>query len=627
MSRRLSALLLILILPLAFPPVVGAAPLAVPTAPPVGQCVQRSETFDGPGAGGIGTATYTDYYLEVNEFVADGGCGATFTLPAGRVIYVQGSRAFPLGPSGSFDLIGLVTSPFETVYSVVADAGTNTTDIAEDVTVGLSLQFSLHPELVEGGDWVPGDPWGGWLRVRVRHDAPPATATPTLTPTVTGTPVPGNCVPYILSHLTFTQVSRSAPFLVRLIDTPATTIYAGMVRAFVHHHNSAITANQLFLEGDVYYASNVADWDAGNSEFTVHLIKGDLGTPPFAADVVIEVEVCDDIQEDFPDASPGCFVLRAPNDYNEVAPTTIVVGTSEFLIRFIARSTADTQVFFQETVFNPDTLTFIGDTATQTYPSGLMDIYSRDVTLPAGDTYAFVEICGTVATFTPSPTLSPTVTNTAGSATPTLVPAGTVTNTPTRTSTGTATGTATATVTATATSTATSSFTPVATYAGDCTGVDPARDLECTQVALLQTIVAQENTVVIQYPTLPVPTGRATLTPGLDFAAAVATSQALVGDREPFASTGKIAELATGVVTMLSANQNAPQCDAALDPRFDVLNFGLFPMPGEGVRQGFCWVIEQTEVQREWLRMISVAFATLMLWRWLQRHLEKMGDV
>lgn len=612
-AMRRRYLLLVLAAAFMLPVFVVAAPAMAPTAPGAGNCVQRVDSFSGPGPGGVGISDYNDYYLEVQQFVADGGCGASFVLPAGTLVNVQGSRLFPDIAVVTYDLQALITEPVLEGFDV--GLSITTVDIAEHKSAGSPLHMALRPVLSESGPFTAGDAWTGWLKLRVRLDA---TFTPTV-PVFTNTPGPSeDCVAYTLSHTAFTDVSRPAPFLVRMLSTPAVSVYAGMVRATVTHFNGAFAPNDLFLVGDIYYASLVADWDAGNSEFTVHLSKRDLGTPPYADDSVIQVEVCNDLPDEPPAATSGCFVVDAPSDYN-YPPLIVAVGTSSFLLRFLSRSTDDVQIFFQEDIFDADTLVSLGETSTQTYPSGVMQISSRDVAAPNGDTFGFVEVCGVTATYTPSVTPSTTV---SPSPSLTLVPAATGSATATRTNTRTNTATSTRTNTASATGTSTNTSTPpfTATMRPEC-ATPVGRPIECDLLDLQQTELSLDATWVAANPTFGgVPP---TVGPSATFPAGLVE----LCDRDPFASAcDGLAAVQTAVV-LLDVHTNTVQCT---DVHFiEPLSTGPWALDEQGVNDGFCWFVQRAEQYHfiDFTKGFSVVFSGLALLSYFWISARRLGDV
>lgn len=612
---RVRYLLLVLSVALLLPVAVGSAPLMAPTAPGAGNCVQRVDTFEAPGPGGVGLAIYNEYYLEVQEFVADGGCGASFTLPAGTLVYVQASQLFPTLSVVTYDLEALITEPVLEGFDV--GLSITTVDIAEHKPAGSPLHMALRPVLTETSEFSAGDPWTGWLKLRVRLDADPTPTVPVFTPAPSE-----DCVPYVLTTSLVT-VSRSTPFLVRMLDTPATTIYAGMLRAFVHHFNGAFPANELFLVGDIYYAGLIKDYDSGSSEFTVHLVKGDLGTPPFAADSVVVVEVCNDLPDEPPDATPGCFVVDAPSDYN-YPPLVVAVGTSSFLLRFLSRSTANVQVFFNSTAFDGDSLTSIGETSTQTYASGLMTIYARDVVAPNGDTYGFVEVCGVTATYTPSVTPSTTLTPSSGTASPTLtlVPAATGSSTATRTGTRTSTATSTNTVTPTVTATTTNTSTPpfTSTLRPECT-TPVGRPLECELIDLEQTMIALDLTQAAHNATPLVPP---TIGPSIT---SMLPGDIELCDRDPFASVcDSVAALQTAATLLQQHTDNVECTDIHfIDPN----STGPWQLPEQSVNDGFCWFVDRATEYHiiDFTKWFSVVASSLALFSYWFVTARRMGDV
>lgn len=234
-------------------------------------------------------------------------------------------------------------------------------------------------------------------------------------------------------------------------------------------------------------------------------------------------------------------------------------------------------------------------------------------------------------TSTLTPSMSPTV---AAASTSTASRTRTVSRTPSQTRSSTVTQLSTSTPTLTPTATLTPTLTPTPTirptWDGDCSGVNPDRDLQCTQIAILETIAAGNKTQVVVYPTV-VASLVVTVRPTVYAPGNFETAEAILINKEPFVSFGKVKRFMDGFQDVFVQNQDAPSClagsiEADLQPVPPPINTP-FAIPFDYVERGFCAFVFITTPVRVYMRFVSVLLIALMFVTYVRNTLRRMGDV
>lgn len=197
-----------------------------------------------------------------------------------------------------------------------------------------------------------------------------------------------------------------------------------------------------------------------------------------------------------------------------------------------------------------------------------------------------------------------------GTATPTRTP--TVTRTPTSTPTGTLLPSVTPTASATPT------IVPSATRPPNCATPDSEDSGECalidgqqTQIALMQTVVAAQTALPFPEMTTPTPFNPDTIIAECNY--------------EPCHAFSEVKETITDVLE--SMDQNASGC---VSPPFLVsLGGGSFGLGAYQAvwDQSFCWVVDISTSIREVMRFLSLIAFAFIFFRYIIRHVRRLGDV